>query len=171
MKYWRVFDAINSINYFISLRIILLIAYTKKYLQSYWLSGVQYWPSLYSVFNICTLCWLNKKKKIQQSNSVVEIEMYSLKRTVIAHLCRTSYRTFISHNMANIFLVSHILLLFHSPKGSWYKLAKYEKLGKYWSYCTQNRAITNASCTQYRTVQDYSNSNLHSLNTIFSWKK
>ena len=51
---------------------------------------------------------------------------------------------FISHNMANIFLASHILLLFHSPKGSWSKSAKYEKLGKYWSYCTRNRAITNA---------------------------
>ena len=38
------------------------------------------------------------------------------------------------------FLVSHILLLFHSPN----KSAKYEKLGKYWPYCTQNRAITNA---------------------------
>ena len=25
-----------------------------------------------------------------------------------------------------------------------YKSAKYEKLGKYWSYCTRNRAITNA---------------------------
>ena len=37
--------------------------------------------------------------------------------------------------MANIFQVSHIL-----PD----KLAKYEKLGKYWSYCTRNRAITNA---------------------------
>ena len=46
--------------------------------------------------------------------------------------------------MANIFLVSHILLLFHSPKGSSNKSAKYEKLGKYWSYCTWNRAITNA---------------------------
>ena len=46
--------------------------------------------------------------------------------------------------MANIFLVSHILLLFHSPKGSWNKSAKYEKLGKYWPYCTPNRAITNA---------------------------
>ena len=46
--------------------------------------------------------------------------------------------------MANIFLDSHILLLFHSPKGSWNKLAKYEKLGKYWPYFTQNRAITNA---------------------------
>ena len=34
----------------------------KKYLQSDWLKGVQYWPYLYSVFNICTL-WLNKKKK------------------------------------------------------------------------------------------------------------
>ena len=55
-----------------------------------------------------------------------------------------SYRTFISHNIANIFLVSHILLLFHSPKGSWNKSAKYEKLGKYWPYCTRNRAITNA---------------------------
>ena len=42
--------------------------------------------------------------------------------------------------MANIFLLSHILLLFHSPKGSWNKSAKYEKIGKYWSYCTQNRA-------------------------------
>ena len=34
--------------------------------------------------------------------------------------------------MANIFLVSHILL------------AKYEKLQEYWPYCTRNRAITNA---------------------------
>ena len=33
-----------------------------------------------------------------------------------------SYRTFISHNMANIFLVSHILLLFQN----------YEKFGKDW---------------------------------------
>ena len=32
----------------------------------------------------------------------------------------------------------------HSSKGLWNKLAKYEKLGKYWSYCSQNRAITNA---------------------------
>ena len=29
--------------------------------------------------------------------------------------------------MPNIFLVSHILLLFHSPKGSWNNSAKYEK--------------------------------------------
>ena len=46
--------------------------------------------------------------------------------------------------MANNFLVSRILLLFHSPKGSWNKSAKYEKFGKYWPYCTRNRAITNA---------------------------
>ena len=46
--------------------------------------------------------------------------------------------------MANIFLVSHILLLFHSPKGLWNKSAKYEKLGKYWPYCTRNCSITNA---------------------------
>ena len=46
--------------------------------------------------------------------------------------------------MANIFLISHVLLLFHSPNCSWNKSAKYEKLGKYWSYCTRNRAITNA---------------------------
>ena len=48
------------------------------------------------------------------------------------------------HNMAYIFVVSHILLLFHSPKGSWNKSAKYEKLGKYRPYCTRNRAITDA---------------------------
>ena len=29
------------------------------------------------------------------------------------------------------------------------KSAKYEKLGKYWSYCTRNRAITNAYATMY----------------------
>ena len=40
----------------------LIIAYTKKYLQPDWLRGVQYWPYVHSVFNICTL-WLNMKKK------------------------------------------------------------------------------------------------------------
>ena len=45
--------------------------------------------------------------------------------------------------MVNIFLVSHILLLFHSPKGLGNKSAKYEKPGKYWPYCTWNRTITN----------------------------
>ena len=49
---------------------------------------------------------------------------------------------FISHDMANIFLVSHILLS-----------AKYEKLGKYRSYCTRNRAITNAYQRQ-STIQE-----------------
>ena len=39
-----------------------IIAYSKKYLQSDWLRVVQYWPYLYSIFNMCTL-WLNKKKK------------------------------------------------------------------------------------------------------------
>ena len=39
---------IISINHFI-------IANTKKYLQSDWLKGVQYWSYLYSVFNICNL--------------------------------------------------------------------------------------------------------------------
>ena len=38
-----------------------IIAYTKKYLRSDWLRGVQYCPYLYSVFISCTL--LNKKKK------------------------------------------------------------------------------------------------------------
>ena len=33
-----------------------------------------------------------------------------------------SYRTFISYNMTNIFLVSHVLVLFHSPKGLQSKL-------------------------------------------------
>ena len=37
-----------------------IIAYTKKYLRSDWLRGVQYCPYLYSVFISCTL--LNKKK-------------------------------------------------------------------------------------------------------------
>ena len=55
------------------------IAYTKKYLQSDWLTGVQYWPYLYSVFNICTL-WLNKKKNTTFEFHSGKIEMYSLKQ-------------------------------------------------------------------------------------------
>ena len=51
--------------------------------------------------------------------------------------------------MDNIFLVSHILLLFHSPKSSWNKSAKYEKLGKYCSYCTQNQAIIHIFWERY----------------------
>ena len=35
--------------------ILGVIAYTKKYLHSDWLRGVQYWPYLFSVFNICAL--------------------------------------------------------------------------------------------------------------------
>ena len=46
--------------------------------------------------------------------------------------------------MANTFLISHILLLFHSPKGSGNKSEKYEKRGKYWSSCIRKRAITSA---------------------------
>ena len=48
-----------------------IIANTKKYLQSDWLRGVQYWPYLYPVFNIWTLL-LNNDKKNQRSISVAE---------------------------------------------------------------------------------------------------
>ena len=34
-------------------------------MQSDWLRGVQYWPYLYSVFNICTLFLVNNNKKNQ----------------------------------------------------------------------------------------------------------
>ena len=68
-------------------------------------------------------CWINRKQIFLCSR-------------------KACYCTFISHNIVNIFLVSHILLLFHI--GSWNKSAKYEKHGKYWPYCTRNRAITNA---------------------------
>ena len=74
-------------------------------------------------------CWINRK---QIFFMLAMIQRYA------------SYRTFISHNMANIFHVSRILLLCYSPKGSWNKSANYEKLGKYWLYCTRKRAITNA---------------------------
>ena len=40
---------------YLCLYVYIFIANTKKYLQSHWLRGVQYWPYLYSVFNICTL--------------------------------------------------------------------------------------------------------------------
>ena len=45
--------------------------------------------------------------------------------------------------LADIFPVSHILLLLHSPNG---KLAKYEKLGKYFPYCTRHRVIAATYC-------------------------
>ena len=51
------------------LEYLVIIANMKKYLQSDWLRGVQYWPYLYSVFNICTLV-VNKKN--QYSISVAE---------------------------------------------------------------------------------------------------
>ena len=53
-------------------------------------------------------------------------------------------RTFTTYNVAYIFLVCHVLPLLHSPKDSGNKSAKRKKLGKYWSYCARNRAITNA---------------------------
>ena len=49
---------------------------TRKNLQSDWLRGVQYWPYLYFVYNICTLS-LNKKKNTFEFRGG-KIEMYSL---------------------------------------------------------------------------------------------
>ena len=51
----------------------------EKYLQSDWLRGVQYWPYLYSVFNICTLLLNNNKKNTTFEFRSGKIEMYSLK--------------------------------------------------------------------------------------------
>ena len=48
--------------------------------------------------------------------------------------------------LTNIFLVSHILLLFHLPKSSWNKLRNRRNL--YFPYCTRYRAIT----TAYRSM-------------------
>ena len=69
-------DKINELA--VGNTVITVIAYTKKYLQSDWLRGEQYWPYLYSVFNICTL-WLNKKKNATFEFRSEKIEMYSLK--------------------------------------------------------------------------------------------
>ena len=51
--------------------------------------------------------------------------------------------------MVNISLICYILLLFHSPKSPWKRLAKFEEFGRYWLYCTRNRAITNAYIMKY----------------------
>ena len=59
--------------------ILEIIAYTEKYLQFDWLRGVQYWPYLYLVFNICTLWLINKKKNKTFEFRNGKIEMYSLK--------------------------------------------------------------------------------------------
>ena len=56
----------------------LVIAYTKKYLQSDCQRGVQYWPYLGSVFDICIFS-LNKKKYTTFESCCGKIEMYSLK--------------------------------------------------------------------------------------------
>ena len=48
--------------------------------------------------------------------------------------------------LTNIFRVSHILLLFHSSK--W--VAKDERLGKYFPYCTCHRAITTTYISKIR---------------------
>ena len=50
-----------------------LIPNRKKYLQSDWVRGIQYWPYLYSAFNIYNLLLNNSKKNKRK------IEMYSLK--------------------------------------------------------------------------------------------
>ena len=63
---------------YICLDINIIIANMKKYLQSDWLRVVQYWPYLYSVFNICTLL-LKKNKNSTFDFRSGKIEMYSLK--------------------------------------------------------------------------------------------
>ena len=49
--------------------LLAVIANTKKYLQSDWLRGVQYWLYLYSVFNICTLLLNNNNNSSNNGNN------------------------------------------------------------------------------------------------------
>ena len=59
---------------------------------------------------------INQRKKF----IVVFSPMINVELTDIFHVSDKLVidRTFILHNMANIYLISLILLLFHSPKGS-----------------------------------------------------
>ena len=70
----------------------MLIANTKKYLQSDWVRGAQYWLYLYSVFSICSLSLNNNNNNNNNDNNnnnnkkestfdfrSRKIEMYSLK--------------------------------------------------------------------------------------------
>ena len=56
-----------------------IIANTKKYLQSDWKRGVQYWPYLYCFQYLYPFTKLNTKKLTFEFRSG-KIEMYSLKR-------------------------------------------------------------------------------------------
>ena len=47
----------------------MLIANTKKYLQSDWVRGAQYWLYLYSVFSICSLS-LNNNNNNNDNNNI-----------------------------------------------------------------------------------------------------
>ena len=58
--------------------ILGVIANMKKCLQSDWARGVQYWPYLYYIFNICTLLQNNNKKSTFDFRSR-KIEIYLLK--------------------------------------------------------------------------------------------
>ena len=68
----------------------MLIANTKKYLQSDWVRGAQYWLYLYSVFSICSLSLNNNNNNNDNNNNnnkkestfdfrSRKTEMYSLK--------------------------------------------------------------------------------------------
>ena len=54
-KFLILTDYSKSTWYLLALKCKGFIANAKKYLQSGWLRGVQYWSYLYSVFNICSL--------------------------------------------------------------------------------------------------------------------
>ena len=62
-------ERLESIQYNSALAITNVEA--KKHLQCDWLRGVQRWPYLYSVFNICTL---ERKKKIKFDSFTIKFE-------------------------------------------------------------------------------------------------
>ena len=76
------FSEFSLFSIFSTFKMALFIASTKKYLQSDWLRGVQYWPYLYFVFNIFPLLLNidnNKKKKSTFDFCSEKLEKYSLK--------------------------------------------------------------------------------------------
>ena len=88
---------------------------------------------------LCTACHISSRKIMSILCFVmfllwVEIYFHISNELVIALWPCTT--------LANIFIVSDILLLFHSSEGSWNKSQKFKKLGKCLPYCSQRRAIT-----------------------------
>ena len=121
-------------------------------IKKIWLSNCQwefqilcYFMLLLGLDHIWKTAWFPNRTK----NQILHLALQWINFSINKNLYFMAQQPGTLWIMTDVFLVSHILLLFHLPEGSWSKLKNMKNsenvTTSFWSYCTWYFALTSAN--------------------------